>query len=90
VVSLYGTEATLSYDDGGARLHRSRSPEVAPEPVELAALPATKADLIPAFVRQIVDGEPERGAEYELDVISACIAADRALDEGGSVDIEYA
>jgi predicted dehydrogenase len=89
VVRIYGTEATFAYDDAGPRLHRSRSPDVPAEPVELAALPGSKADLIPAFVRRIVEGEQSRAAEDELDVISACIAADRALEEGVAGDIEY-
>jgi predicted dehydrogenase len=90
VVRVYGTRATFVSDDAGVRLHRDR--DDAAEPVELAPLPASKAELIPGFVRAILDGE--RGAraqvQREFDVISACVAADRALQEGGAVDIEYA
>jgi predicted dehydrogenase len=91
VVRIFGTRATLIYDDAGARLHRSREPEVGPEPLDLAALPTSKAELIPDFVSHIVAGNPSEAARrYELDVVSVCIAADRALDQGGTVDIEYA
>jgi predicted dehydrogenase len=91
VVRVFGTEATVLYDDAGPRLHASRDPAVAPEPVELAALPATKGELIPAFVQAILGGrDPVPSAQHELDVISVCAATDRALAEGGTVDIEYA
>ena len=91
VVRVFGTRATLIYDDAGPRIHRSRDPEVPPEPLDLAALPASKAELISEFVARVVQGNAESGQErHELDIVSACIAADRALAEGGAVDIEYA
>jgi predicted dehydrogenase len=91
VVRVFGTRASLIYDDAGPRIHRSRDPEVPPEPLDLAPLPASKAELIPEFVARVVKGNPEMGQErHELDIVSACIAADRALAEGGAVDIEYA
>jgi predicted dehydrogenase len=91
VVRVFGTNATLLYDDCGARVHRSRDPDEATERLELAALPASKAELIPEFVERVVGGGADKGqTRHELDVVSACIAADRALAEGGAVDIEYA
>ena len=90
VVRVFGTAASFLYDDAGARLHRSRDPDSAPETVDLPPLPASKAELIPDFVRRV--GAGERGdaeAQHELDVVAACVAADRALAEGGVVDIEY-
>ena len=91
VVRVFGTRATLLYDDEGPRLHRSREPGVAVEQLDLAPLPASKAELIPEFVARVVQGNADRGqARHELDVVSACIAADRALAKGGAVDIKYA
>jgi predicted dehydrogenase len=91
VVRVFGTEATLISDDAGARLYRSRDPETPSERLDLAPLPASKAELIPDFVQRIVEGEAGRqAAQHELDVISTCVAADRALAKGGAVDIEYA
>jgi predicted dehydrogenase len=91
VVRVFGTEATVLYDDAGPRLYRSRDPEVRPQRLDLDALPASKGELIPAFVEAIFAGEDGGPAtQHELDVISACAAADRALAEGGTVDIEYA
>ena len=90
VVRIFGTEATLIHDDAGPRLHRSRDPEVPAEPLDFAALPPSKADLIPDFVERVVQGRADtESARHELNVVSACIAADRALAEGGTVDIEY-
>jgi predicted dehydrogenase len=86
VVRVFGTQATLIVDDQGPRLHESR--EEPARPLGLSALPETKGDLIPAFVSAIVAGSPQR-AQHEFDVISACLAADEALIQGGKVDIDY-
>ena len=90
VVRMFGTEATLVSDDAGARLYRSRDPQTEPEHLELAAVPASKAELIPDFVGRVIAGDADgQRVRHELDVISACIAGDRALATGGSIDIEY-
>jgi hypothetical protein len=43
------------------------------------------------FVAAAADGEAARVAlaQHEFDVVSVCAAADRALQEGRPVDIEY-
>ena len=47
--------------------------------------------MIPEFVARIVEGNTDRtAARHELHVVSACVAADQALAEGGVVEIEYA
>jgi predicted dehydrogenase len=90
VVRLFGTRATLIHDDCGVRLHESRDPAVSPRRLELDPLPASKGELVPEFVAAILGGADTRGAaEHELDVISACVAADRSLLEGRGVEIEY-
>jgi predicted dehydrogenase len=90
VVRLFGTEATLIQDDAGPRLYRSRDPQIPAERLDLAPLAASKAELIPEFVRCVVEGGADhQSIRHELNVVSACIAADRALSEGGTVDIEY-
>jgi predicted dehydrogenase len=91
VVRMFGTEATFIYDDAGARLYTDRAPDTAPRLIEAAPLPPTKAELIPEFVAGILDGGDVRSqTQHDLDVVAACVAADRALAEGGRVDIEYA
>ncbi len=90
VVRLFGTEASLIYDDAGPRIYRDRDPTTSVEVLDLASLPSSKAELIPGFIEGIVEGvRDNRATLHELDVITACVAANRALDEGGSVDIEY-
>jgi predicted dehydrogenase len=90
VVRVFGTEATLVSDDAGARLFRSREPDEAPERLALSALAPSKGALIPDFVQTIFDDHGSTSIQHELDVIAACIAADRAVAEGGGpVDIEY-
>lgn len=90
VVRLFGTEATLIQDDAWPRLYRSRDPQIPAERLDLAPLAASKAELIPEFVRCVVEGGADhQSIRHELNVVSACIAADRALSEGGTVDIEY-
>jgi len=89
VVRVFGTKATLVSDDTGPRLHTSRDPAVPATALDLSPLPATKGDLIPAFVQSILDGaDPGPAAQHEFDVISACIAADRAALTGTPVKIE--
>ena len=90
VVRVFGTKATFIYDDQGARLHSSRDPAKRPEPVLWASLPAAKGDLIPGFIEAIRTGR-DRDAQisHELAVITACVAADRALNSGENARIEY-
>jgi predicted dehydrogenase len=91
VLRLFGTKATFLYDDGGARIHSSREGEAPARRLDLAALPATKGDLVPAFVDRIQkDVDPEPVLQHELDVICACAASDRALALGEGVSVEYA
>jgi predicted dehydrogenase len=90
VVRVFGTEGTFVYDDAGARLHASR--EGRAEPLALEAEPEDKGALIPSFVDAIIRKESAElpGPDHEFAVISACIAADKALTTGGTVDVEYA
>jgi predicted dehydrogenase len=80
VVRVFGTKGTFIYDDAGARLHESRDPECPALTVDHAALPASKGDLIPAFVDAVLAGAaPVMSGQHEFDVVSACLAADRAV-----------
>ncbi|MGZ3438377.1 MAG: Gfo/Idh/MocA family protein [Polyangia bacterium] len=90
VVRVFGTKATFLYDDRGARLHSSRDPDAQPELLAHAPLPAGKGDLIPDFIEAIRTGrDREAQIRHELAVISACVAADRALASGENARIEY-
>ena len=88
-VRIFGTKATFIYDDQGARLHTSRDPSAPPKRLEEEPRPASKGELIPPFVRGILEGEdPAPRARQELNLIQACLAADRALQLGKAVEIE--
>lgn len=90
VVRVFGTEATFVSDDAGSRLHESRDPALAPRPLEEPALAATKGDLVPDFLGAVEAGGDDAGGRHELDVVSVCAAADRALAERRTIDVEYA
>jgi predicted dehydrogenase len=89
VLRLYGTEATFLYDDTGARLHISREPKSRPEPVAFAPEPATKGDLIPAFVSAVVNDEPLPETQTMFDVICVCAACDEAVKRRIKVEVQY-
>jgi predicted dehydrogenase len=90
VVRIFGTKATFIHDDAGARLHIARDPGEPPRILEHAATAANKGDLLPPFVDALLAGaDPGPLARHELDVITACIAADRAFAQQQSLSIEY-
>jgi predicted dehydrogenase len=89
VLRVFGTRGTFIYDDEGPRLHEGGEPGWVARRLELAPLPGSKGDLIPAFVSAIHDGiDPAPAAQQEFDVISACIAADQAALTGTFIKIE--
>lgn len=90
VVRIFGTRATFIYDDAGARVHLSRDPASLPERPPLSPIPTTKGDLIPDFIAAVAAGAPLRpDTQHEFDVISACVAADRALATGAEIKVDY-
>ncbi len=90
VVRVFGTEGTFIYDDMGPRLHTSRDPSVSATALDLPGLPASKGDLIPGFIKAILSGEDAGPhTQHEFDVISACVAADRAVASAESIKIDY-
>jgi predicted dehydrogenase len=90
VMRIFGTRATFIVDDAGPRLHLSRDPNEPATPLAHNPLPATKGDLIPEFVASVTTGAAMRpDTQHEFDVISACVAADRALASGGAVTVDY-
>ncbi len=90
VVRLFGTRGTFIYDDLGARVHWSRDPESTPEVLTLSARPASKGALIPQFIEAIVEGRDAAPViQSELDVIAACVAADRAVATDAPGEVLY-
>jgi predicted dehydrogenase len=80
VVRIFGTKATFFYDDAGPRMFKSRNPTDAPIPVRKNPLPATKGDLIPAFVSAILNKKDITDETQMLfDGISISSACDRSV-----------
>jgi predicted dehydrogenase len=90
VLKVFGTKATFLLDDCGPRIHHSRNSDSNAEPVDLAVLPSAKWDLIPGFVGAILAGNPQmQSNQQEFDLMAACLAANKALEERRTVEIEY-
>lgn len=90
VVRIFGTKGTFLYDDQGPRIHKSRDAEVPALPLKFGTLPASKGDLIPDFVRAILnDTDTQIQTEHEFAIITICAAADQALASGKRIEVEY-
>ena len=90
VLRVFGTKATFIHDDAGARVHVLRDPGGPPRRLDHAPVAANKGDLVPGFVEAILDRvDPAPTARHEFDVITACMAADRALAAHEPIAIEY-
>jgi predicted dehydrogenase len=90
VLRVFGTSATFLYDDAGPRLHRSRDPDRGPEHVPEDPLPAHKGDLIPDFVRAVLENADDHVETTSVfDGICVCVATDDALRTGMRKAIEY-
>ena len=90
VLRVFGTKGTFIYDDMGPRLHTSRDPAVPTAKLDLAAIPASKGEMIPSFIDAILKNADTRDqTQHEFDVISACLGADRALAVAKRVEIDY-
>lgn len=90
VVRVFGTKATFLYDDCGPRLHTSRDPAEPATTLQLPALPASKGELIPGFIKAILNGDaPHAQAQHEFDVMSVCLSADEAAASAKLVEITY-
>lgn len=90
VVRVFGTKGVFIYDDAGPRLHSSAEPNQPSHRITLSPLSKTKGDLIPAFIDAIVTGkDTSLETQHEFDVMSACIGADRALEQARTMEITY-
>lgn len=88
VLRVFGTRGTAISDDAGVRIHTRRDPGGPVTDPGLSPLPADKGALIPEFVDACL-GRPTGlpGLSHELDVVSACLAADEARRTGGWVPV---
>lgn len=88
-LSIYGMNATfLQSRNGGASIYTSRDPNVEPQADNLAYPGAAKGDMIPAFIKSILDGTPpEVTAQEVFDSMVVSLAIEEALETGEAVSI---
>ena len=90
VMRVYGTAKTFISDDTGPRCRTTRDPEMPAVPVALPTLPASKGDLIPAFVDAIChDADLAAETQSHFDVISIVSASDHSLRTNSITDVQY-
>lgn len=90
-ITLYGTEGTFLQNTLGAAVFRSRDPMQMGEPATEPAKSVSKGDLVPSFVRAILDGEPaEVKTRDVLDSMAVSLAIERSVREHHAVNIDYA
>ena len=90
VVRIFGTRGTFVYDDEGPRVHKSREASAAATRIDLSPLPSTKGVLIPEFVQSILEGRDcSKEIQHEFNVITCCLAADKAVGTSATEEIEY-
>jgi predicted dehydrogenase len=90
VLRVFGTEGTFIYDDMGPRIHGTRDEDARAEILDVDTLPHHKGALIPGFIDAIIAGtDPAPAAHREFDLISICGAADKALADKKTVEVDY-
>jgi predicted dehydrogenase len=91
-VRIYGTAGTFINGTPDGTLYKPGPPpqEAVDEPVPEAYPGAGKGDLIASFVESILTGAaPAVTAQEAFASLSVCLAVDRALADGGPVQVEY-
>lgn len=90
ILRIFGTKATFIYDDMGPRIHYSRDPSTTVVHMDIDPLPASKGDLIPAFVNALIkDEDISDQIQMLFDEISICFASDESLKYGMPVLVDY-
>ena len=89
-LSVYGTEGTFEQSHLGAAYFWSRDPQSSPELVNSTYPGTAKGDMLPSFVKSILDGtEPEVSAQEVVDVMSVSLAIEESLQSQQPVNVNY-
>jgi predicted dehydrogenase len=91
-VALYGTEKTFLHEVSGGIWLDSRDPKAIPtDIVEEYPGVTEKGKVIASFIDSIVDEtiEPIVPIDDVFDTMSVCFAAERSIEEGKPIEIEY-
>lgn len=89
-LAIYGTKATFVNGEPDGILYTSRDPSDKPQVISDVHPGAAKGDLIASFVDSILDiAEPEVSADEVFDVMSVCLAIDKARQQKRTIEVEY-
>jgi predicted dehydrogenase len=89
-LSIYGSEGTFQQGHFGAGYIFSRDPKKAPMAISDDYPGSTKGDMLPAFVKSILDGSPPDVTVQEvLDVMSVSLAIERSVSTGLPERVRY-
>lgn len=82
-LSVYGSLGTFQQSHSGASYLFSRDAQVSPTAINDAYPGSAKGDMLPSFVRSILDGTtPDVTAQEVIDVMSVSLAVERSLSTG--------
>jgi len=91
-LKINGTKLTANHEFAGSYYMNSSSPKSNPEPI-LEPYPEkeVRKNIIHSFLDSIIDEskEPIVNMHDVFDVMSVCFAAEKAMNTGGEIDIEY-
>ena len=89
-LSIYGTEGTFIQSHASALYMYSRDPNVAPKYVNDKYLGAEKGDMIPSFIKAILDGAQSEVSKKDVfDVMAVGLAIEKSLDSGMPEQVAY-
>ena len=81
-LSVYGTKGTFIHGHHGAGYFRSRDPKIPSEPVLDLYPGVSKGDIIPGFIKYILDGERPSVTEKEvLEAMGIALAIEKSVAE---------
>ncbi|NJB67095.1 putative dehydrogenase [Desulfobaculum xiamenense] len=91
VFRVYGTGGTFHFDDAGARMYASRSPDRPPVRLHESSRPEDASALVPWFVDAVrTDADIGKHTDDMFAAVSVCVACDQAVATNSETEIEYA
>jgi len=89
-LSVYGSLGTFQQSHSGASYIFSRDPRIPPTAINDDYPGSAKGDMLPSFVRSILDGTtPDVTAQEVIDVMSVSLAVERSLTTGLPERVTY-
>ena len=89
-VCVYGTAGSFIQSHPGATYLMSRDPNQAPSPVTDTYPGTAKGDMLPAFVRSVLDGTvPEVSTAEVLETMAVSLAIEASLASGQPESVDY-